>query len=150
MINARRSTRIVAQVTSPTAVPVSRAHQGSTSSASSLTPKSSTEFPRSWEKCTVAQVGAEGHYYLVEDGRRILDVSGGAAVSCFGPGYNERIADAVNKAHLKYGGYSCSASFTNRATQDFIDALVESTEGHMESALLYGSGESLSSLSPTL
>jgi hypothetical protein len=71
-------------------------------------------------------------------------------VSCFGPGYNERIADAVNKAHLKYGGYSCSASFTNRATQDFIDALVESTEGHMESALLYGSGESLSSLSPTL
>jgi adenosylmethionine-8-amino-7-oxononanoate aminotransferase len=150
MTSARRSTRVLPHVASPIAVPVNRVHQGSTSSASSLTPRSSTEFPRSWEKRTVEQVGAEGHYYLIDDGRKILDVSGGAAVSCFGPGYNERIADAMNKAFVRFGGYSCSSSFTNRATQNFIDALVESTEGHMESALLYGSGESLSGLSCTL
>lgn len=144
MLNARKTTRITPYATSPTVVPPRRAVQVSPLPARSLAPKPSTQFPQRFEKITVEQVGAEKHHYLTEDGRKILDVSGGAAVSCFGPGCNDRIADAIFKAYKHFGGYSCSFSFTNSFTQAFIDALVQSAGGYMEAALLYGSGESLS------
>ncbi|KAL5375836.1 hypothetical protein DPSP01_010941 [Paraphaeosphaeria sporulosa] len=140
MLNAKKATRVTPHVRSPTAVPPSRAVQASALPARSLSPKPSTQCPRSFRNLTVEQIGAEKHYYLTEDGRRILDASGGAAVSCFGPGPNDRIADAVNRAYRQFGGYSCSLSFTNGSTRAFVDALVESTGGHMEAALLYGSG----------
>ncbi|KAL5396290.1 hypothetical protein PMIN06_006190 [Paraphaeosphaeria minitans] len=140
MLNARKTPRATPHARSPTAVPPSRAVQTNILTANSLSPKPSTQCPRSFRNITVEQVGAEKHYYLVEGGRRILDASGGAAVSCFGPGPNDRIADAVYRAYRQFGSYSCSLSFTNGSTTAFVDALVETAGGYMEAALLYGSG----------
>lgn len=68
-------------------------------------------------------------------------------MSCFGPGPNKRIGDAIQRTYEQYGGYSCLLSFNNGPTRAFIDALVESAgDDVMEAALLYGSGESVSGL----
>lgn len=50
-------------------------------------------------------VGGKGNYLYCNDGRKIFDASGGAAVSCLGHG-NSRIAKAIyeiEKRGLPYG-----------------------------------------------
>lgn len=148
MLNTRKTTRITAHTASPIPIAENWVPQATTLSGQSVG-RNPDQFPRSFQKLTVEEEGAAGHDYLVEGGRKILDVSGGAAVSILGPGPNERIWDAISKAYARYGGYSCAYSFTNGPTRDFIDALLRTTGGHMETAILYLSGQYLFAMSCT-
>ncbi|CCF42282.1 ornithine aminotransferase [Colletotrichum higginsianum] len=55
-------------------------------------------------------IGGEGHFYVLEGGRKIFDASGGAAVACLGHG-DKRVAEAMMR---QLGGiaYSPSTFFT--------------------------------------
>lgn len=83
-------------------------------------------------------VGGEGHYYVVDGGRKVLDASGGAAVACLGHG-NKRVAEAVIR-QLNSIAYSPSTFFTTAVCEQLCKFLVSTTQGHMSRAYLVSSG----------
>ncbi|KAI0600940.1 exocyst complex protein exo70 [Biscogniauxia sp. FL1348] len=79
-----------------------------------------------------------GHYLLLEDGRKIFDASGGAAVACIGHG-NIRVQEAIMKQLAKVS--YCSTSFyTTDVCEELCQELVDSTHGAMKRAYIVGSG----------
>ncbi|KAI1170062.1 alanine-glyoxylate aminotransferase AGT2 [Nemania sp. FL0916] len=84
-------------------------------------------------------LSASGLYItLANDGREILDATGGAAVSAIGHG-NKRVKEAIiaqlNKLTYAHPGY-----FQNAPSHQLADILVQSTGGKMSRACLLGSG----------
>jgi adenosylmethionine-8-amino-7-oxononanoate aminotransferase len=78
-----------------------------------------------------------GNYLILEDGRRILDTAGGAAVSCLGYDKMPRI-DAAIIGQLGYIPFHlCS---TNVA-EELARFMVDSTQGKMSKFSMYNSGE---------
>lgn len=84
-------------------------------------------------------VGASGHFMLILDGRQIYDASGGAAVSCLGPGPNERIIRAVYEQMLQ-GAYINPSTMEYPVIKSCAERLVATTNGEMVSARFYSSG----------
>ncbi|PHH91783.1 hypothetical protein CDD83_10351 [Cordyceps sp. RAO-2017] len=83
---------------------------------------------------------ASGLHLTLEDGRKILDSTGGAAVSSIGHG-NERVRAAIVK-QLDAFTYAHPGYFQNRVSHDLADILVQSTGGRLARACLLGSGMS--------
>ncbi|KAI3329232.1 exocyst complex protein exo70 [Xylariaceae sp. AK1471] len=83
-------------------------------------------------------VGGEGNYVVLEDGRRILDASGGAAVACIGHG-NTRVHDAI-AAQLKQISYCSTIFYTTDVCEKLCQELVDSTHGVMKRAYIVNSG----------
>ncbi|KAI1827986.1 exocyst complex protein exo70 [Xylaria intraflava] len=83
-------------------------------------------------------VGGEGNYVVLEDGRRILDASGGAAVACIGHG-DTRVHDAI-AAQLKQISYCSSIFYTTDVSEQLCRELVDSTHGVMKRAYIVNSG----------
>jgi adenosylmethionine-8-amino-7-oxononanoate aminotransferase len=83
-------------------------------------------------------VGSEGNYVTLEDGRRILDASGGAAVVCIGHG-NTRVHDAI-AAQLKQVSYCSTTFYTTDVCEKLCEELVDSTHGVMKRAYIVNSG----------
>jgi len=82
-------------------------------------------------------VSAYGNYLHLDDGRRILDATGGAAVVAIGHG-NVRVKDAIRKQDVSY----CHSMFFGTEAADSLGrALVESTGGKMASSFIVSSGE---------
>ncbi|RYO95359.1 hypothetical protein DL762_000101 [Monosporascus cannonballus] len=81
---------------------------------------------------------ADGLYFTLENGQRILDSTGGAAVSAIGHG-NQRVKNAIieqlNKFTYAHPGY-----FQNAPSHELADILVKSTGGQLSRACLLGSG----------
>jgi adenosylmethionine-8-amino-7-oxononanoate aminotransferase len=65
----------------------------------------------------------DGPYIVDRNGKRYLDASGGAAVSCLGHGH-PRILDAIRN-QLERLEYSHTSFFTNDASEDLARVLVE-------------------------
>ncbi|OLN95620.1 putative aminotransferase C1771.03c-like protein 3 [Colletotrichum chlorophyti] len=86
----------------------------------------------------VHTTGGDGHYYVVDGGRKIFDASGGAAVACLGHG-DRRVADAIIR-QLNDIAYSPSSFFTTPVCEQLCRFLVDSTHGHMSRAYLVSSG----------
>ena len=80
----------------------------------------------------------DGLYLTLSDGRRILDATGGAAVSAIGHG-NKRVRDAMVKQIEKIE-YCYPGFFKISCTQQLADYLVNSTNGKMARACFLGSG----------
>ncbi|EGS21550.1 aminotransferase-like protein [Thermochaetoides thermophila DSM 1495] len=80
----------------------------------------------------------EGNYLVLEDGRKIFDGSGGAAVGCLGWG-NQRVAEAVMKQVLAIP-YCATVFYTTGVQEELCCYLVESTKGHMGRAYIVNSG----------
>ncbi|KAL1871711.1 hypothetical protein VTK73DRAFT_1932 [Phialemonium thermophilum] len=80
----------------------------------------------------------EGHYLFLEDGQRITDGCGGAAVACIGHGRKD-VAKAMAKQIDKFT-YVSWAHFDNKATRDLADWLIKSTGGEMGKAYIMCSG----------
>lgn len=76
-------------------------------------------------------VGGEGAWLIGEDGRRVLDASGGAAVSCLGH-QHPRVLDAIAKQASKLA-YAHTAFFTSEPAE----ALAEKLVGHEPGGLAY-------------
>ncbi|AEO66730.1 uncharacterized protein THITE_2115075 [Thermothielavioides terrestris NRRL 8126] len=82
--------------------------------------------------------GGEGNHLVLEDGRRVFDASGGAAVGCLGWG-NERVARAVLRQMLAIP-YCSTVFYTTRAQEELCRFLVDSTNGKMSRAYIVNSG----------
>jgi len=67
-------------------------------------------------------VGGDGPYIIDQDGKRYLDASSGAAVSCLGHSEYE-VIDAI-KAQLDRLAFAHTSFFTNRAMEDLAGVLV--------------------------
>ncbi len=85
----------------------------------------------------------EGHYIHLEDGRKVLDACGGAAVACIGHRRFEVIEAMTEQAERC--SYVPWAFFENHSTKELCDFLVDSTGGRMTKVYLTSSGMSLRS-----
>ncbi|KAI1131368.1 exocyst complex protein exo70 [Nemania abortiva] len=83
-------------------------------------------------------VNSEGSYLILEDGRRIFDASGGAAVACIGHS-DTRVHDAMI-AQLKQVSYCSTAFYTTDVYEKLCRELVDSTHGVMKRAYIVNSG----------
>jgi adenosylmethionine-8-amino-7-oxononanoate aminotransferase len=86
---------------------------------------------------TIALSG-EGSYITLEDGRRILDATGGAAVSCLGHS-NEEVKQAMID-QINQLSYCHTAYFSTKPFEELASFLIESTGGKMSRVYIVGSG----------
>ena len=86
---------------------------------------------RSLRQTPPRAIGGEGVYLIAEDGRRVLDASGGAAVSCLGHQHPRVIAAMANQASKL--AYAHTAFFSSEPAE----ALAEMLVGHEPSGLAY-------------
>lgn len=83
-------------------------------------------------------VEASGLYLTLSDGRRIMDASGGAAVSCIGHG-DERVRQAIASQVTKLD-YCHSLFFSCGPSETLSRALIDSTDGIMARVFIVNSG----------
>lgn len=81
----------------------------------------------------------EGNHLVLEDGQKIFDGSGGAAVGCLGWG-NERVARAVMRQMMAIP-YCSTIYYTTAVQEQLCRYLVDSTNGHMGRAYIVNSGQ---------
>lgn len=80
-------------------------------------------FPRHTKSLPPVVAGGEGCYLIDTDGKRYLDGSGGAAVSCLGHGDPEVIA--AIKAQLDQVAFAHTGFFTSEPAEALADLLIE-------------------------
>lgn len=83
-------------------------------------------------------VGGKGSYIFLEDGQKILDSTGGAAVSCLGHGH-EKIQEAIMN-QVQELSYCHTAFFRTQVSEDLARFLVDSTGGKLSKAYVVSSG----------
>ena len=93
---------------------------------------------RDLHKEALEVVEAEGSYFTLANGRKILDASGGAAVSCIGHG-NQRVQKAIASQVGKLD-YCHSMFFANKPAEDLCKFLIDSTGGLMSRVFIANSG----------
>lgn len=81
---------------------------------------------------------AEDSYIILENGRKIFDASGGAAVGCIGWG-NKRVAQAIMDQILS-APYCATIFYTTKVQERLCRSLIDSTKGHMARAYIVSSG----------
>src|SRR3954453_12157124 len=86
---------------------------------------------RSLRETPPKAIGGEGVYLFAEDGRRVIDASGGAAVSCLGHQHPRVIAAIAKQATTL--AYAHTAFFSS----DPAEALAELLVGHEPGGLAY-------------
>lgn len=86
---------------------------------------------RSLRETPPKAIGGEGVYLFAEDGRRVIDASGGAAVSCLGHQHPRVIAAMAKQASML--AYAHTAFFSSEPAE----ALAETLVGHEPGGLAY-------------
>ncbi|MGI9402671.1 MAG: aspartate aminotransferase family protein [Rhizobiaceae bacterium] len=82
--------------------------------------------------------GGEGCYFVDRDGKKYLDGSGGAAVSCLGHG-NPEIIDAI-KDQLDRIAFAHTGFFTSEPAEKLADLLIEHAPGEIDRVYLVSGG----------
>ena len=82
---------------------------------------------------------ASGNYIHLDDGRKIFDATGGAAVSVIGHG-SVRVMDAIRKQEQEVS-YCHSMFFGTAVAESLGRALIDSTGGKMGRVFIVSSGE---------
>ena len=95
-------------------------------------------FPRHTAKQPPVAVGGEGCYLIDADGKRYLDASGGAAVSCLGHGDRE-VIDAI-KAQLDRLAFAHTGFFTSEPAEKLADLLIENAPEGLDRVYLVSGG----------
>ena len=93
---------------------------------------------RSLRETPPKAIGGEGVWLIAEDGRRILDASGGAAVSCLGH-QHPRVLDALSRQASKIA-YAHTAFFSSEPAEALADHLVGHEPGGLAYAYLVSGG----------
>lgn len=83
-------------------------------------------------------VSGDGPYLVDRDGRRYLDASGGAAVSCLGHGHRA-IIEAI-KAQAERLAYAHTAFFSSEPAEALANLLVEAAHGAFERVYFVSGG----------
>jgi adenosylmethionine-8-amino-7-oxononanoate aminotransferase len=93
---------------------------------------------RSLRETPPRAVGGEGMWLIAEDGRRILDASGGAAVSCLGH-QHPRVVEAMSRQASKLA-YAHTAFFSSEPAEALADHLVGDEPGGLAYAYFVSGG----------
>jgi adenosylmethionine-8-amino-7-oxononanoate aminotransferase len=83
-------------------------------------------------------VGGDGVWLIAEDGRRILDGSGGAAVSCLGH-QHPRVIEAIARQASKLA-YAHTGFFSSEPAEELAERLVGDEPGGLAYAYLVSGG----------
>jgi adenosylmethionine-8-amino-7-oxononanoate aminotransferase len=83
-------------------------------------------------------VRGEGIYLYTQDGRAVIDASGGAAVACLGHG-NHRVAEAIGRQAAAMA-YSHTGTFSNQPAEDLADIILDGEPGGLTRAWFCSSG----------
>ena len=95
-------------------------------------------FPRHSKAAPPVAVGGEGCYLIDSSGKRYLDGSGGAAVSCLGHGDPE--VGAAIKAQLDEIAFTHTGFFTSQPAEDLADLLIANAPGTLDRVYLVSGG----------
>ena len=95
-------------------------------------------FPRHSRQSFPVAVGGEGCYLIDSTGKRYLDGSGGAAVSCLGHGDAE--ITAAIKSQLDAVAFAHTGFFTSEPAEALADLLVEQAPGDLARVYLVSGG----------
>ncbi len=95
-------------------------------------------FPRHTRQSPPVAVGGEGCYLIDASGKRYLDASGGAAVSCLGHD-NRVVVDAI-KAQLDKVAFAHTGFFTSEPAEALADLLIANTPGDLDRVYLVSGG----------
>jgi len=93
---------------------------------------------RSLRETPPKAVGGEGIWLIAEDGRRILDASGGAAVSCLGH-QHPRVLEAMSRQASKLA-YAHTSFFSSEPAEALADRLVGDEPGGLAYAYFVSGG----------
>jgi adenosylmethionine-8-amino-7-oxononanoate aminotransferase len=93
---------------------------------------------RSLRETPPKAIGGEGVWLIGEDGRRILDASGGAAVSCLGH-QHPRVLEAISRQASKLA-YAHTGFFSSEPAEALADKLVGHEPGGLGYAYLVSGG----------
>ena len=93
---------------------------------------------RSLRETPPKAIGGEGVWLIAEDGRRILDASGGAAVSCLGH-QHPRVLEAMSRQASKLA-YAHTSFFSSEPAEALADKLVGHEPGGLGYAYLVSGG----------
>jgi len=93
---------------------------------------------RSLRETPPRAIGGEGVWLIGEDGRRILDASGGAAVSCLGH-QHPRVIEALSRQASKLA-YAHTSFFSSEPAEALADNLVGHEPGGLGYAYLVSGG----------
>jgi adenosylmethionine-8-amino-7-oxononanoate aminotransferase len=93
---------------------------------------------RSLRETPPKAIGGEGVWLIAEDGRRVLDASGGAAVSCLGH-QHPRVLGAMAKQASKLA-YAHTAFFSSEPAEALADRLVGDEPGGLAYAYFVSGG----------
>ncbi|WP_298879905.1 aspartate aminotransferase family protein [uncultured Bradyrhizobium sp.] len=96
-----------------------------------MSTRTSRVLHRSLREMPPKAIGGEGVYLFAEDGRRVIDASGGAAVSCLGHQHPRVIAAIVKQASTL--AYAHTSFFSSEPAE----ALAETLVGHEPGGLAY-------------
>jgi adenosylmethionine-8-amino-7-oxononanoate aminotransferase len=96
-----------------------------------MTARTSRVLHRSLREMPPKAVGGEGIYLIAEDGRRVIDASGGAAVSCLGHQHPRVIAAIAKQASQL--AFAHTAFFSSEPAEALAEVLV----GHEPGGLAY-------------
>jgi adenosylmethionine-8-amino-7-oxononanoate aminotransferase len=83
-------------------------------------------------------VNAQGNYIQLDNGQKIFDATGGAAVACIGHG-NEEAIEAVTRQMLQIS-YCHSMFFKTHCTDSLAEELIAGTGKRLERVFLICSG----------
>src|SRR5271168_4296160 len=83
-------------------------------------------------------VRGEGIYLYTQDGKAVIDASGGAAVACLGHG-NRRVAEAIGRQAATMA-YSHTGTFSNQPAEDLADIILRDEPGGLTRARFCSSG----------
>jgi len=93
---------------------------------------------RSLRETPPMAVGGDGMWLIAEDGRRILDGSGGAAVSCLGH-QHPRVIEAIARQASKLA-YAHTGFFSSAPAEELAERLVGNEPGGLAYAYLVSGG----------
>ncbi|MGY3591839.1 adenosylmethionine-8-amino-7-oxononanoate aminotransferase [Bradyrhizobium sp. USDA 4341] len=103
-----------------------------------MPPRKSRVLHRSLRDTPPIAIGGEGVWLIAEDGRRVLDASGGAAVSCLGH-QHPRVLEAI-KRQASQLAYAHTSFFSSEAAEALADHLVGHEPGGLAYAYLVSGG----------
>ncbi len=95
-------------------------------------------FPRHTKSAPPLAVGGEGCYLIDSTGKRYLDGSGGAAVSCLGHG--DASVTAAIKAQLDKVAFAHTGFFTSEPAEALADLLIAHAPGDLDRVYLVSGG----------
>lgn len=95
-------------------------------------------FPRHTKSAPPVAVGGEGCYLIDNTGKRYLDGSGGAAVSCLGHG-DKAVTEAI-KAQLDKLAFAHTGFLTSEPAEALADLLIAHAPGRLDRVYLVSGG----------